>query len=144
MHIVFEAHGHEYPANLVAAGVAVVDLLEHGDVVDEVEGTEALVKAGGLGQVSELTTDRQSFGRVGRVKAEDPDFTLVGTQHGAQQLEEGALSRAVRSKNTYDLPTPLPREIVEGPSRAETLSDYRQRDVVLHRILHAGATSRRR
>ena len=68
----------EHAAHLVVTAAAVVPLLEHGDVVDEIEPGEARVEPGVLRQVAEPATDRQPIAPVGRVETEQPHGAGVG------------------------------------------------------------------
>ena len=51
-------------------------LLEDGDVVDELEGREAALEAGVLGEVAESATQLESFLSPCRVEAENPWITV--------------------------------------------------------------------
>ena len=102
MHVGGEADLLEHAPDLVVTPVAVGPLLEHGDVVDEVERGEARVEPGVLRQVAEPATDREPIAPVGRVETEQPDGAGSGPSTVA----------SIRSRVV--LPAPF------GPSRPMT------------------------
>ena len=74
-----EADQREDPADLVVARAALGQLLEDGDVVDELERGEARVEARLLRQVARGGAGSPAAAaRVGGLEAEEPDLSRVG------------------------------------------------------------------
>ena len=80
VHHVLKADRLEHPSGLVAAASAVGVLLEHGDVVDEVEGREARVERRRLRQVAEPAPDLDPLAR----DAPGPDRAGAGGRSRAR------------------------------------------------------------
>ena len=105
----------QHPAHLAVAGGAVGQLLEDRHVVDELEGGEVRVEAGGLGQIAERAADLLPAARGARVVAEDGEGALVGGTAVASTL------------NRVVFPAPLgpSSPVTPGVSRSDTSSRAR-------------------
>ncbi len=98
MHLVGQPDIGEHAAHLIAPGRSVGDLLEHGDVIDEVVGAEVAVQTRLLREVPEPPTDRQPLGGDGRVETKDSDRAAVLGQHRGEHPQQRALAGAIRAE----------------------------------------------
>ena len=105
-----EAHLREHPPHLVVAGPPVGHLLEHREVVHEIERGEVRVVAGFLGEVAEATTDRQTALALGGIFAEHPHLARVGGEHGGDDAQQRGLAGAVWSEEAGDARSELQRD----------------------------------
>ncbi len=77
-------------------------LLEHGDVVDELEGSEQAVEAWLLRQVAEPAAHREPAGSGARVLPAQLEPSLVGREHRGEDAQQRRLTGAVRAEQTGD------------------------------------------
>jgi hypothetical protein len=99
----------------------VVQLLEDGQVVDELEHAEPRVEAEVLGQVAEPAPDLDSVAWAGGPPAVDPDLAGAGGQQGGQDADEGGLAGSVGPQQPGDARRQLQVEVGQGGDPAVAL-----------------------
>ena len=102
VHRAGEAHGAEDPPHLVVAHGPVGQLLQDGDVVDDVEGGEPGVEGGVLREVAEPTPDGGALVAAGGIEAEELDLPGRGAEHGRQHPQQGGLAGPVGTEEPDD------------------------------------------
>ena len=124
-----EADQLEHPAHLPAPALAVVPLLEDGDVLDEAEGRHVGGVAELLRQVAELAAHRGDVG-VGavRVAPEQPHLAAVGGDRGGDDAQQRGLAGAVGAEQPGDASVEGEVDVGERAGAAVPLGDAGELD----------------
>ena len=113
----------EHSGDLLVAGARPGPFLEHGDVVDELEGGEPTGKAEFLRQVAELAADAGLLGRHRRVVSKQGYRAGGGRQRRGQDAQQGCLAGAVGAEQAGHAAAEGQARVAHRPGAAVAASD---------------------